>query len=55
MLAVARIPEVGDRVHTVEGLALREVRDGGVHLLAVVDDDDPEVPSMELELRAVLD
>ncbi|MGR7025892.1 DUF6910 family protein [Geodermatophilus sp. URMC 62] len=55
VLAVARIPEVGDRVRKVEGLALREVRGAEVHLLAVVDDDDPEVPSAELELRAVLD
>ncbi len=55
VLAVARIPEVGDRVHKVEGLALRGVRGGEVHLLAVVDADDPDVPSAELELRAVLD
>ena len=41
-------------MHKVEGLALREVRDGQVHLLAVVDDDDPGVPSAEIDLRAVL-
>jgi hypothetical protein len=25
-----------------------------VHLLAVVDDDDPSVPSVEIDLRALL-
>ena len=55
VLAVARVPEVGGRVPKVEGLALRDVRGGEVHLLAVVDADDPDVPSAELELRAVLD
>lgn len=54
VLAVAPIPEVGGHVHKVEGLALREVRDREVRLLAVVDDDDPQTPSAELELRAVL-
>ncbi|MEX5718853.1 DUF6910 family protein [Geodermatophilus maliterrae] len=55
VLAVARIPEVGGRVHKVEGLALRDVRGGEAHLLAVVDADDAGAPSVELELRAVLD
>jgi hypothetical protein len=54
VLDVAPIPEVDGRVHKVEGLALRGVRDGQVHLLAVVDDDDPSVPSAEIDLRAVL-
>jgi hypothetical protein len=54
VLAVAPIPEVDGHVHKVEGLALREVRGGEVHLLAVVDDDDPDTPSAELDLRAVL-
>jgi hypothetical protein len=54
LLAVAPIPEVDGHVHKVEGLALRAVRDGVVHLLAVVDDDDPDAPSTEIELRAVL-
>ena len=54
VLDVAPIPAVHGRVHKVEGLALREVRDGQVHLLAVVDDDDPTVPSAEIDLRAVL-
>ena len=55
VLAVAPIPEVDGRVHKVEGLALRDVRDGAVHVLAVVDDDDPTRPSAVLRLRAVLD
>ncbi len=54
VLAVAKIPEVDGHVHKVEGLALRGIRDGQVHLLAVVDADDPEVPSAELELRVQL-
>jgi hypothetical protein len=55
VLAVAPIPEVGGRVHKIEGLALRGPADGEVHLLAVVDDDDPDMPSLEIELRVVLD
>ena len=55
VLAVAPVPEVHGHVRKVEGLALRAVRDGEVHLLAVVDDDDPRRPSTELALRAVLD
>jgi hypothetical protein len=51
---VAAIPEVDGHVHKVEGLALREVRDGRVLLLAVVDDDDPSAPSAEIDLRVVL-
>jgi hypothetical protein len=54
VLAVAPIPEVGGRVHKVEGLALRVVRGGEAHLLAVVDDDDPTSPSAELALRVAL-
>jgi hypothetical protein len=54
VLGVAPVPEVAGHVHKIEGLALREVRDGVVHLLAVVDDDDPDTPSAELDLRAVL-
>jgi hypothetical protein len=52
--AVAPIPEPGGQVHKVEGLALRTVDGPEVRLLAVVDDDDPERPSTELELTAVL-
>jgi hypothetical protein len=51
---VAPIPEVDGRMHKVEGLALRDVRDGQVHLLAVVDHDDLSVPSVEIDLRALL-
>ena len=54
LLAIAPIPEVDGHVHKVEGLALRDVRDGQVHLLAVVDDDDPEKPSSEIDLRVTL-
>jgi hypothetical protein len=52
--AVAPIPEFGGRVHKIEGLALRDVRNGAVHLLAVVDDDDPDAASAELDLRVLL-
>jgi hypothetical protein len=45
---------VDGRVPKVEGLALRGVRDGAVHLLAVVDDDDPTRPSTALELHVEL-
>jgi hypothetical protein len=55
VLAVARIPEVGGHVPKVEGLALREVTGSEVHLLAVVDDDDPGRPSAVLTMRALLD
>jgi hypothetical protein len=54
VVAVAPIPEVDGTVHKVEGLGLVDVRDGEVHLLAVVDDDDPDVPSTELDLRVTL-
>lgn len=54
VVAVTRVPEVGGTVHKVEGLALRVVEGSTVHLLAVVDDDDPEAPSTELELRLEL-
>ena len=54
VLAVAPIPEVNGRVHKIEGLALRGLSNGEVHLLAVVDDDDPGTPSSEIELRVVL-
>lgn len=54
VVAVAPVPEVDGVVHKVEGLALRSVEGGTVHLLAVVDDDDPEAPSTELDLRLEL-
>ena len=55
VVAVTTIPEVDGHVHKVEGLVLRGVDGGEVRLLAVVDDDDPDAPSTEIELRAVLD
>jgi hypothetical protein len=54
VLDVAAVPEVDGRVPKVEGLAVRSVRDGAVHLLAVVDDDDPTRPSTALELHVDL-
>jgi hypothetical protein len=54
VLAVAPIPEVDGHVHKVEGLALREIRDGEVHVLAVVDVDDPATPSAAIDLRVEL-
>jgi hypothetical protein len=54
VVAVEPLPEVDGHVHKVEGLALRAVEGGTVHLLAVVDDDDPDVPSAELHLRVEL-
>ncbi|MCZ2857668.1 DUF6910 family protein [Blastococcus sp. VKM Ac-2987] len=54
VVAVTPVPEVGGHVHKVEGLALRHVDDGVVHLLAVVDDDDPDAPSAALDLRVEL-
>jgi hypothetical protein len=54
VLAVAPIPEVRGRVHKIEGVALRRTSGGEVHLLAVVDDDDPTSPSSEIDLRIVL-
>jgi hypothetical protein len=55
VVAVAPIPEVAGHVHKIEGLAVRRFADGEVHLLAVVDDDDPGTPSSEIDLRVVLD
>jgi hypothetical protein len=54
VLDVTPMPAPGGRVHKVEGLALREVAGDDVRLLAVVDDDDPAVPSTELGLRVRL-
>ncbi|GAA4743776.1 hypothetical protein GCM10023328_26750 [Modestobacter marinus] len=50
VLDIAALPEVGGRVHKVEGLALRGIEDARVCLLGVVDDDDPTAPSVQLEL-----
>jgi hypothetical protein len=54
VLDVVPLPTPGGRVHKVEGLALRGGAGGEVHLLAVVDDDDPAIPSTELGLRVRL-
>lgn len=54
VLAVAPIPEIGGQVRKIEGLALREVRGDEIHLVAVVDADDPATPTAELVLRAHL-
>ena len=54
VLDVVPIPEVEGAVHKVEGLALRDARDTELRLLAVVDDDDPDAPSTELDLRVLL-
>lgn len=51
LLAVAPLTAGGDVVHKVEGLALRAAGPAGVDLLAVVDADDPLLPSVELDLR----
>lgn len=45
------LPEIGGRVHKVEGLALMSADATGARLLAVVDDDDDTVPSASLVLR----
>ena len=49
--SVARLPQVGGRVAKVEGLTLRAVQPGGATVLAVVDADDPDLPSLALELH----
>jgi hypothetical protein len=54
VLDLAPIPEVDGHVHKVEGLALLRVEEHRVHLLAVVDDDDPSTFSAELDLRVEL-
>ncbi|WP_040337091.1 DUF6910 family protein [Candidatus Blastococcus massiliensis] len=53
VLAVARVGQ-GSVVHKIEGLALRAVDGDVVHLLAVVDDDDPGLPSAEMDVRVEL-
>ncbi|MGY1742714.1 MULTISPECIES: DUF6910 family protein [unclassified Blastococcus] len=54
VLEVAPLPPADGRVHKLEGLALRAVQGDEVHLVAVVDDDDPARPSTELGLRVRL-
>lgn len=48
---VVRLPEVHGRVVKVEGLGLLRADGRGARLLAVVDEDDPHVPSAELVLQ----
>ena len=50
-IAIAPLDAPDGAVHKVEGLGLREVRDDGVRLVAVVDADDPLVPSAHLSVR----
>ena len=49
---VAPLPRPGSGAYKVEGLAVREVTGDRVRLLAVVDADDPVLPSARLTLRA---
>ncbi len=49
--AMTRLPDVGGQVLKVEGLAPRDVRGDRLEVLAVVDVDDPEVPSTALVLE----
>jgi hypothetical protein len=55
VLAVAPLPEMGGRVHKIEGLGLRGSDADEIHLVAVVDADDPTSPAPEVGLRVVLD
>jgi hypothetical protein len=48
LIAVTPLARPDGTVDKVEGLGLREVDGSGVRLLAVVDNDDPLVPSSEL-------
>ena len=48
--SVAQLPHVHGRVAKVEGLTLLEVHPGRAAVLAVVDADDPDLPSVALEL-----
>ena len=49
--AVAPLAGADGMVHKVEGLGLLGTDPAGADLLAVVDADDPELPSVELTLR----
>lgn len=50
VLDVTPLPEVDGQVVKVEGLALRGTDGAAVHLVAVVDADDPELPSPQVDL-----
>jgi hypothetical protein len=54
VLDAAPLPAPEGRVLKVEGLALDGARNGQVRLLAVVDEDDPDQPSVHLELSVRL-
>jgi hypothetical protein len=51
LVDVVPLPDVEGEVAKVEGLAVMQARQGSARLLAVVDDDDPDVSSTALELR----
>lgn len=51
VVAAAPVPEPGGTVHKVEGLGLLAADPAGARLLAVVDADDPDLPSARLTLR----
>jgi hypothetical protein len=51
VVAIAELPGSAAGAYKVEGLAVRETTADGVRLLAVVDADDPLVPSEQLVLR----
>jgi hypothetical protein len=53
LLEVAELPLLDGAVAKVEGLALVEHRGDAVDLVAVVDADDPAVPSLLLELTVL--
>jgi hypothetical protein len=48
---VAQLSAADGTVYKIEGLALGDIRGDGVSLVAVVDADDPLVPSLELAVR----
>ena len=50
LLDLAELPLLDGEVAKLEGLALVGHRDDLLDLVAVVDADDPEVPSLLLEL-----
>ena len=54
LVDLAELPLLDGEVVKVEGLALAGQRDDVLDLVAVVDADDPEVPSLLIELELVL-
>ena len=50
VVGVGPVPETDGEVHKVEGLALVEPSADGARVLAVVDADDEEAPSVQLDL-----